>query len=70
MSDILDNTDEVETRLLQLRIQAAQNYSSTLKPIGKCHWCEELFSKETPKLFCDSECAIDHEKHKEFNRGM
>lgn len=69
MSDILDSTDEVEGRLLNLRIQAAQNYSSGLQPIMQCHWCEEPFEPKSQKLFCDSECAMDYDKYQNMHRG-
>ena len=69
MTDVIDATDDVENRLLNLRIQAAQNYKSDLRPTGKCHWCDEPFVDSPNKLFCDSECALDHERHKQFNRG-
>ena len=69
MSDILDITDDVENRLLNLRIQAAKKYSSGLQPIHHCHWCEEPFEPNSPKLFCDADCAMDYEKYQTMHKG-
>lgn len=62
MADILDQTDEVETRLLDMRIAAARNAGRELFPNGVCHWCGD--DVEMPRLFCDAACACDYERGK------
>lgn len=68
--DVFDQTDVVESKLLDLRIQAARSAEREIEPIGECHNCGEPFTEaDTHKLFCDSECSTDWERLKRAGRG-
>lgn len=64
MPDILDQTDEIETRLHDMRIAAARNAGRELFPNGVCHWCAADVAM--PRLFCDGECAAYYERGKKL----
>lgn len=60
-ADIVDNTQEIEDRLLSLRVENIRKTTKNLKPISCCNWCREPFEKGSLKVFCDSDCANDYE---------
>jgi len=69
MSDYSDPSDRAtleEEREIELRIALVKQESGrrALQPIGKCHSCYEPFpdGKADPRLFCDGDCATDHER--------
>lgn len=69
MSDYSDSSDRAtleEERELERRIELSRQAVSqrSLQPIGKCHSCYEPFpdGKDDPRLFCDGDCATDHER--------
>ncbi|MCP8687722.1 hypothetical protein [Marinobacterium sedimentorum] len=64
MADVLDQVDERETRINEMRIQAIRNAGRELHPIGECHWCNEPFDAGSPKLFCDATCSTDWGRRK------
>lgn len=61
-ADFLDNSQEVENRLLELRINAITSTTKNLQPKGVCHWCGENTS-HPKQIFCDGDCADDHEMY-------
>lgn len=63
MSDFVDNSDIIEEKLKAQRIAAIRQQASAqnLPRIGKCHWCDEPV--EPVKVFCDADCAHDHNRH-------
>lgn len=63
MADECDMTDSVEEPLMELQIKTIRNRGRELEPEGYCIWCDEPFPKGSPKLFCDSRCAMDHERY-------
>lgn len=74
MSDFSDPSDRAsieEERELARRISMSKValQRRAIEPKGKCYFCDEPFEggKENPRLFCDSDCAADHERM-EFNR--
>jgi len=59
--DEADRSDEVESRLLQMRIQAVSSKPiNTSNPSGHCLWCEEPTGIE--RRFCGPECRDDWSK--------
>ena len=68
--DVLDATDVVEEKLMELRVQGIRNSGRELMPIGECHWCGEPFEVDSQRLFCPSaeggpsECALEWERFK------
>lgn len=54
---------EQEARINEARIEKIRSeiVNPLLKPIGRCHDCDEPFDKDDPlidkKLFCNQECA-------------
>ena len=67
MSDILEKSAEHQELILQSLITAKKS-TGGITPNGKCHYClEEVAS---PKLFCDGDCATDHDRltDKSFRR--
>lgn len=63
MADVCDLSDQKEEQVMQMRVAALRNQPRTTHPIGECHWCEAPFPSDSPKLFCDKDCAMDWEKH-------
>lgn len=64
-ADSSDQAIATEQHILDMRVQAIRNQTVELSPIGECHWCDTPFDKDSPKLFCDGECATDWDK---FNK--
>lgn len=64
-ADILDATQEIEQKLLDLRLAAIRAGSGTrqLPPKGACHWCDERFTHGSEHIFCDADCSEDYEKY-------
>lgn len=67
MPDEIDLASEQSERwLAQALANQAANGSARLTPKGSCHYCETDFDKKDPdfekKLFCDKDCAADHEE--------
>jgi len=63
--DVFDQTDVIESQVLELTIDAARKAGRELEPIGECHNCGEPFGPAgAEKLFCDDECAKDWERFK------
>jgi hypothetical protein len=62
--DTIDQSDETETRLQKLRIQAICKSGRELNPMGACHWCRDRFESGSKKLFCNSDCSADYERGK------
>lgn len=59
MTDFIDNTTEIEDRLLNLRIAAARN--STLPPVtGRCFNCDEPV--DAGRFCLGGECQTDWER--------
>lgn len=63
MADKVDNTFDVEERLLHLKINSLRNQTNIIKPKQECYWCNEPL--QGAKLFCDSDCAVDWDKYGE-----
>ena len=62
MPDEIDLANEQADRWLQQSLAATRTAGRTLQPRGNCHYCEAVFpAEESQKLFCDSDCAKDHE---------
>jgi hypothetical protein len=58
--DVSDRADsEIESSIQEAMYQASKK-SANLKPNGICHYCQETV--EGLQLFCDSDCATDHDK--------
>ena len=61
MSERTDDMDfQNEQLLIQEGLHRAKQQNLKLRPYGKCHNCEEKVG--TGMVFCDSDCAEDHEK--------
>lgn len=64
MPDEADIANDQAERWLHQSL-ASRPRSEGLQPRGSCHYCETAFPKGTAdadkKLFCDSECAKEHE---------
>lgn len=58
MADIIDNANNHAELFLQSALSKRMQIS--LKPCGRCHYCNEVVS--AAHLYCDSECAKDHEE--------
>lgn len=69
MGDFIDQTNAMESVLLDGSIESIRNRKRELEPKDECHWCEEVFEANSPKLFCDSECRDDHQKHKRLSEN-
>lgn len=64
-----DEVDLANERLMTEEARAIQAVTSQaskrqINPKGSCHYCGELFEQDSPKLFCDSDCATDYEAEK------
>jgi hypothetical protein len=62
--DTIDQADETESRLHEMRIQAIRRAGRELQPGGECWWCNKPFEIGSPKLFCNSDCSTDYERGK------
>ena len=61
MPDEIDLANDQAERWLNQAI-AARAGAPKLAPKGSCHFCEAEFDANDPRLFCDSDCATDHER--------
>lgn len=58
--DVIDRADtEVLSGIQEAIYQSGKNLFK-LKPKGLCHYCDDPV--EYPKLYCNSDCASDHDK--------
>lgn len=66
MPDEIDLASEQEQMWLSKAIANAVHGAPRLAPKGQCYFCEATFDKASPdaskKLFCDADCASDHER--------
>lgn len=66
MADEADMANDLADRWLDRALANAATASLRLPPKGECHYCEQEFNMKNPaeakKLYCDSDCASDHEK--------
>ena len=58
MADTADASNNIEYRILEMRIEQARKNTRTIEHNGICHWCNDPV--DAPKLFCDSICASEH----------
>lgn len=59
--DTIDDTNDREQRVLELKIQAIRNQEVTpQKYTGACQFCREPL--ESPLAFCDADCRDDFAK--------
>ena len=65
-ADPLDEAANLQERMVELAIANVRNQPKLLKPKGTCHWCREKVADL--KLFCDTDCNHDYEKHKQNQR--
>lgn len=61
MSDLCGQADRVTETLTNAAILSARNFKRDIEPTGRCHNCDEYLD-DPRKLFCDKDCAEDHEK--------
>lgn len=55
-----DYAERAQSTFLEAAIKTARSQGRALLPKGRCYFCDESITK--PKLFCDGDCATDHEK--------
>jgi hypothetical protein len=69
-ADILDQASDMQEKAVSQAIQAIRNSANhrELYPKGVCHWCDEPFSDEPERLFCDEDCSGDYQKHKRMTQ--
>ncbi|HCU64573.1 MAG TPA: hypothetical protein DF774_02305 [Rheinheimera sp.] len=66
MSDLFDQASALEQHMLDV---ALTHRKPSLKPIGKCYWCETPVP--APAQFCDADCRDDHAQyHRRTNGGF
>lgn len=58
MADIIDDANAQADLALGLLLTVRR---PVLAPTGACHNCDALLGAEQP-LFCDADCARDHER--------
>jgi hypothetical protein len=63
-ADPLDQAVATQEFVTSHAIQSIRNRGRELHPAGYCQWCEEDFEPHSPKLFCNSDCALDFEQSK------
>ncbi len=68
MADFIDNTNDRENHLKEMRIANIRAQQRELQPIGSCHWCGEVFTQADPRLFCDPDCSGDYERDRRRGR--
>lgn len=67
MPDEFDQASALEQEMLAHALSQTLNATVVkLQPKGSCYNCLEEIEK--PKLFCDAECAEDHEKYGDRGR--
>lgn len=57
-----DQATEQEMWATDLAIRSIRSRGEEVSPKGECHWCYEPV--DSPKKFCDSECAVMYNKAK------
>ena len=66
MADEIDMANEQSERWLKQALSATAKTGPKLAPMGRCHHCNEPFTKTDEladkKLFCDADCASDYER--------
>lgn len=66
MADEIDQANDQAERWLNQALASTRNTAPKLSPRGSCHYCEAEFDPKDPdfsrKLFCDNDCAHDHEQ--------
>ncbi len=69
-ADPLDHALDMQEQAVSYAIQSIRNNSNRreLYPKGICHWCDEPFSGEPERLFCDEDCSGDYHKHKRLTQ--
>lgn len=61
----MDEADAAQVaieREIQDRIQAAQRGHVLVRRTGRCLNCSEPFPRDDQRVYCDLDCAEDHEK--------
>lgn len=61
--DVVDASQEIEDKLLAVRIAAIRSAGRELQPKRCCHWCDEPFESGSQLLFCDADCSEDYGKY-------
>lgn len=59
MSDIIDKSTRQQELILESLIQQRAEVPKLFHS-GRCHFCDE--DVESPKLFCNGDCADDYDK--------
>jgi len=61
-----DSTDIAEAVILEKRIQAVRNKAAVKehRPTGRCQYCEEPFTADDLRIFCDADCRDDNVTYK------
>ncbi len=66
-ADPVDKASAIEEEARQRAIAKARaNSKPTILPKGSCYNCEEPLNNK--KLFCDADCATDHDKAERAER--
>lgn len=68
MPDIVDQCQadmEQFEIIAQMKLQAELSKKTGLKAVGRCHYCNEKLTL-SGQLFCDQDCASDHEQMTRF----
>lgn len=60
MADLLDHVSDVESNIVEKRIQAIRNQGRELQPKGECYNCAEPLVGQ--QLFCDHDCSDDYKR--------
>lgn len=70
-ADQLENADRLTEIHTRTTIESIRSLAGRreLEPQGKCHFCAEVFEEGDPRLFCDGDCATDHERLKKQHQG-
>lgn len=73
-SDVSDRATLEEQRSLEAAVEVAKQALAHRKyqPRGCCHNCNEAFPAGDERIFCDSDCATDHERlrlNEEYRHG-
>ncbi len=66
MTDFFDAASEREDRDRELAIEHHRKTTSSLLPVGYCHWCDSPV--KASQLFCDTECREDWESEQRMKR--
>lgn len=60
MPDEIDRSQEHQEAILAASIENARQVQSTMRPKGRCYFCDENLTGD--QLFCDPDCTADHER--------